>query len=131
MSEMKAFKDLLARATLPWKAPSLWDASGLTENTVLHAPRPGEHWKGDTAVICSLPPDPRNRANADLLTLAANHVEALVSKQIRSLQLLQAWLDMNECECETSHSCGRPELERHVRDTERLLASIEAAAKGE
>lgn len=53
-----------------WEAPYTWDASGLVPNIVTCIARPGERWKRDTPVICTLPPDPLNRANARLIAAA-------------------------------------------------------------
>jgi hypothetical protein len=71
----------------PWAAPTLWDASGLTQNRVTHAPRGGEEWKRDTAVICVLPNDPSNRPNANIIAAAPDLlaiIEALVSMRDES-----------------------------------------------
>lgn len=38
-----------------------------------------------------------------------------------AIQHLSKWLDLNECECEASHQCGRAEVER-TRDQLRTLA---------
>lgn len=70
----------------PWKAPGIWDISGLVENNVEHAPKGGERWKADTPVICTLPKDISNRANAYLIAAAPD----LLAAAIRALNLLES-----------------------------------------
>lgn len=47
--------ELADKLPVPWKAPALWDESGLVKNKVIHDCQPGKHWKADTATICELP----------------------------------------------------------------------------
>lgn len=83
-------RELLAKATAgPWEAPHLWDASGLVDNAVRHAPRAGERWKTDTPTVCTFPRDEQpNRANAELIARAPELLPALCDEVQRLHKLI-------------------------------------------
>lgn len=86
---MKTSTPTDAATPRPWKAPELWDSSGMVKNSIHQDCQPGCKYKSDTTAICYFPEDMKiNRPNAELIVRAVNLLEHYEKLEKATTQLL-------------------------------------------